>query len=584
LEDKFTKKVEDDRTFKIAYDFVRKEKTRLTEAHKSRLCKKFDSLMTKQRPKCERSGGKEDWLINLTSVTIPTEVNKILQLGPKFSHRPSKIPFEKIVTDVEYVIHQTRTADEVKTEVRQRIALLLNKIKSSGLKKTNTPTDTYITTGERRTVEKFLEDNENLVITRADKGNATVILEKKEYDRKLHALLEDTSTYKKVNVDPTLTIQRKNNDIVKRMFENKYIEVALKKSLTTYNSVAPRIYGLPKVHKQDAPLRPIVSFIKAPMYNLSKFLANILTCVSEDDINIRNSYDLVDRLSKIKLNPNDVLVSFDVVSLFTNVPVSLAIEVIDQRWNHISNYTSLSKDMFFEALKFCLTNGYCKYDNVYYAQVEGVAMGSPLSPIVAEIVLDNLFRTINEKNEVRFIVKYVDDSLCIINKNYVNDILVYMNNYHNRLQFTCEHEKDGSINFLDVTIFRTCNLDLKFRHYKKPTYTGRIINYNSNQPDYVKKNTAKCLLNSWLRLSDSSFHYDIKNEFRNVMTKNDYPSHYINSILFDKHSAKAPPPREPEICSPPLQNVINDDDNVNNDNSISCNIDHNVTNHPPPFK
>jgi hypothetical protein len=59
-------------------------------------------------------------------------------------------------------------------------------------------------------------------------------------------------------------------------------------------------------------------------------------------------------------------------------------EVITERWTEIKDYTSVSEEMFLEPLKFCLTKGYCKFNNVSYGQVEGIAMSSPLSPIVAE--------------------------------------------------------------------------------------------------------------------------------------------------------------------------------------------------------
>ena len=458
----------------------------------------------------------------------------------------------------------------------------------------------YVTAGERKVMETFLEANSNLTVIKADKGNSTVIMEKADYNKKLRDLLEDPTTYKKIDTDPTSSIQRKNNEIVKKMFENSSIELSVKKSLTNYNSVAPRIYGLPKVHKPGAPLRPIVSFVEASTYSLSKFLANIMSCVSDEDINIRNAHRLITRLQEIKLEPNDLLVSLDAVSLFTSIPVSLALHIIEEKWTVISNYTSLNKEMFFNALKFCLSKGYCKYDDTYYAQIEGVAMVGPLSFIAAEFVLDKLFKMIREKSEVKFIVKYVDDSLAIINKDNVNDILERMNCFHDRLKFTCEKENDGAINFLDITIFRTRNYDLSYKHYKKPTYTGRIINFHSNLPFQVKVNTAKSLLQNWLRLSDISFHNNVTAEFIDLLSKNDYPPHFINLILSDNRKArlndnvKLTSPHINVKLTSPHGNVTKDNfnvnididveikNNVNNDLSNNVNIDYNNLPPPPP--
>lgn len=73
------------------------------------------------------------------------------------------------------------------------------------------------------------------------------------------------------------------------MFNMKCIELAIKERLTTYNSIPPRIYGLPKIHRSDVPLHPVVASFKAPTYKLSEFLASILTCTAVDSLNTRSS-------------------------------------------------------------------------------------------------------------------------------------------------------------------------------------------------------------------------------------------------------------------------------------------------------
>ena len=75
-------------------------------------------------------------------------------------------------------------------------------------------------------------------------------------------------------------------------------------------------YGLPKVHKVSVPLRPIVSFINSPSYNLSKFLSRILSSLLVNSYSVRNSKEFVDYVKNFTISENDILVSFDVVSLF----------------------------------------------------------------------------------------------------------------------------------------------------------------------------------------------------------------------------------------------------------------------------
>lgn len=98
-------------------------------------------------------------------------------------------------------------------------------------------------------------------------------------------------------------------------------------------------------------------------------------------------------------------------------------------------------------------------------------------------------------------------------------------------------------NFLDLTIFKN-NCNFKFKHYKKSTYTGRIINFFSNQPKHFKINTAKSLLRNWIKLSDFSFHKEIESEFRIILERNNYPTNFINSII-NSYSIQHTPPANP---------------------------------------
>ena len=86
----------------------------------------------------------------------------------------------------------------------------------------------------------------------------------------------------------------------------------------------PLFYGLPKVHKPNVPLRPIASFVGSPTYQLSKHLVFLLApLVGKTPAHVKNSIDFASFISDQTLQQGQMLVSFDVVSLFTNVPVDL---------------------------------------------------------------------------------------------------------------------------------------------------------------------------------------------------------------------------------------------------------------------
>ena len=156
----------------------------------------------------------------------------------------------------------------------------------------------------------------------------------------------------------------------------------------------PHLYGLPKVHKQDIPLRPIVSFVSSPTYQLSKFLTSLLSAiVGLSDHHVRNSQHFVQFVSTQKLRDTEVLVSFDVVSLFTRVPTTCAIQVTRERLlgdSSLSDRTSLTVEDICSLLKLCLEATYLSFRGRIYQQVHGTAMGSPVSVVVANLVMEDI--------------------------------------------------------------------------------------------------------------------------------------------------------------------------------------------------
>ena len=110
----------------------------------------------------------------------------------------------------------------------------------------------------------------------------------------------------------------------------------------------PLFYGLPKVHKPNVPLRPIASFVGSPTYQLSKHLVFLLApLVGKTPAHVKNSIDFASFISDQTLQQGQVLVSFDAVSLFTNVPVDLACRVAGmclQSDESLGDRTMLSPD------------------------------------------------------------------------------------------------------------------------------------------------------------------------------------------------------------------------------------------------
>ncbi|KAJ8025720.1 hypothetical protein HOLleu_33353 [Holothuria leucospilota] len=138
-----------------------------------------------------------------------------------------------------------------------------------------------------------------------------------------------------------------------------------------------QIYGLPKVHKEGIPLRPIVSSINSPSYNLARHLANIMTPLSGKGMSyIKNSQHFVERAKKILIETSDILVSFDVASLFTNVHINDACKVIGDRLQAdptLHQRTQMTWEEIVHLTKLCLNSTYFKWHGQFYEQCGGQA-------------------------------------------------------------------------------------------------------------------------------------------------------------------------------------------------------------------
>ncbi|XP_024891138.1 uncharacterized protein LOC112466975, partial [Temnothorax curvispinosus] len=150
-------------------------------------------------------------------------------------------------------------------------------------------------------------------------------------------------------------------------------------------------------------------------------------------------------------------------SLFTNIPNELVYESVRKRWHYISQNTELSLSQFLHAIELILHSTSFCFDGQFYEQIYGSPMGSPLSPILADMVMKDLETHCLSllDFDVRIYLRYVDDVFTIVPKRAINALLEAFNGYHPRLRFTYEIETDDSLPFLDTIMIRD---DERFHH------------------------------------------------------------------------------------------------------------------------
>ena len=154
----------------------------------------------------------------------------------------------------------------------------------------------------------------------------------------------------------------------------------------------PKFYGLPKIYKLDTPLRPIVSSCGSVTYGVAKELTKILKLfVGKSPHHINSTHDFVEQVKHINLAPGECHSSYDVSALFTSVPVDPALKVIKvllEKDPTLNERTVLPVEDIMLLLEFCLKNTYFSFQGQFYEQGKGAAMGSPVSPTVANLCME----------------------------------------------------------------------------------------------------------------------------------------------------------------------------------------------------
>ena len=123
---------------------------------------------------------------------------------------------------------------------------------------------------------KRLKTDKDIVISPDDKGRVTVVMDKTDYYDKMDTLVTDIETYEELKQDPTLALQSKLHSKVLEVKKIDIIDIQRYDRLGCRVPQLPKLYGLPKLHKPNIPLQPIVSFCGSPTYELSKYLTTVL--------------------------------------------------------------------------------------------------------------------------------------------------------------------------------------------------------------------------------------------------------------------------------------------------------------------
>ena len=233
------------------------------------------------------------------------------------------------------------------------------------------------------------------------------------------------------------------------------------------------------------------------------------------------------------------MASLDVVSLFTNVPLDETIAVcVNELFKSSQTVSGLNKQQVLEMLSLTTKENVILFDQKYYSQIDGVAIGSPSGPTLANISLSDRettwLKSCPKSFKPVYSERYVDDIFLLFEKpEQVIRFVNYMNKRHKNIKFSFETEKDNSFSFLDVKI---CREKDKFTTsvFRKDTFSGVYTNFSSFVALKHKFGLVHTLLHrSFTIVSDfSKFHFEVET-LKKTLHKNAYPTKF-----FDKCVAK----------------------------------------------
>ena len=397
--------------------------------------------------------------------------------------------------------------DKLPPEMSFLIKADLNSVKHLNLNKS---VELNITKEERKELLQ-LKNNSNLVIKSADKGNAVVLMDRKQYVFEANRQLSDTKYYKLLEAPIYPQTVPMIRHIVDQLYKFKYINA--KQRTYLQGPREPRVrrfYILPKIHKEPekwtvpgkiAPGRPIVSDCSSESYATAEYLEFYLNPLSQRHPSyIKDTQDFINHIKELVIPEHSLFFTIDIDSLYTNIPIKEGIDSVRKIFAMYPDPTRPDEALI-QLLHINLTRNDFVFDSKYYLQTHGTAMGKRYAPSYANIFMffweEEVLRTCQIKPLVY--LRYLDDIFGIWTDSVENfdQFLKTLDSFNPSIRIK-HTSSTNSVDFLDTTVFKgpnfseTHKVDIKV--YFKDTDSHALLHTSSFHP----RSTCRAIVKSQL--------------------------------------------------------------------------------------
>ena len=474
------------------------------------------------------------WLMNPIGVGIGTNGQSDLMKDPK-------------IRNLSYKNKSQSQGPELPPEDERKLSRLKTDLMDL-FKSYRPPRQQNLTKAERAAIDT-LKSRDDVVIKQSDKSKSLVAMSTETYLAKASHILDDHINYEKSDMTAKQLEEMTLSEIEK--LTSSAIKDELRTLMKPRNTRLAEFYGLPKTHKQNIPLRPVVAACDTPTTAISIVLERILNqLLPFVPAHLSNTKDALDRVKATleswdqaacpnTSDSNIIILSMDVVGLYPSIPIqdgiACVVKFLQEHADRI-DLLGLSVENIRDLLAFVLNNNYFRFGTSVYRQREGVAMGNQLAPPFAIIFMhcleERMLRTASLKPEMYG--RYIDDTLLIWlhGSDALQDFIRHCNQQHPSIRFTYESSEQGrAVPFLDVQFTVSASGEVDFGLYRKPSDSGINVDFHSAVPDALKFAVARQHFSRAQANSSSQDKTDEGIEMtRQLLRHNNYPKHTIDRV------------------------------------------------------